>query len=100
MEENIKIQDEEKIENAVEQTAEEVVDDRPVLIDVDHVNMEFVLSHEKVDNLKEFVIRKIKKNYKVNKFKLLTILHFRLNKDSDLPLWDLTVRERVHSLKP
>lgn len=80
MEENINIQNGENLENTEQANKTvESFDDRPVLINVDHVNMEFVLSNEKVDNLKEFVIRKIKKNYKVNKF----ILFGDSNKISD-----------------
>lgn len=85
MEENINIQNEENIENEVEQA----VDDRPVLIDVNHVNMEFVLSNEKVDNLKEFVIRKIKRNYKVNKFKALNDITFQVKQGQRLAIMGL-----------
>lgn len=85
MEENINIQNEEILEDTIEQ----VEDDRPVLIDVNHVNMEFVLSNEKVDNLKEFVIRKIKKNYKVNKFKALSDITFQVKQGQRLAILGL-----------
>ena len=67
------LQENEKVdENSVQPTQ----DDRPVMIDVSHVNMEFVLSREKVDNLKEYVIRKLKRNLEVNKFKALDDVTF------------------------
>ena len=47
---------------------EEELEKRPVVIDVSHVDMEFILNKQKVDNLKEFVIRKIKGNIEVAKF--------------------------------
>ena len=60
--------------------AEEKIDDRPVLIDVDHIDMEFILNKQKVDNLKEFVIRKIKGNIEVAKFKALDDITFQVRK--------------------
>ena len=60
--------------------AEEKIDDRPVLIDVDHIDMEFILNKQKVDNLKDFVIRKIKGNIEVAKFKALDDITFQVRK--------------------
>ena len=64
--------------------AEETIDDRPVLIDVDHIDMEFILNKQKVDNLKEFVIRKIKGNIEVAKFKALDDITFQVRKGERL----------------
>ena len=90
MEENINIQNGENLENTEQANKTvEPFDDRPVLINVDHVNMEFVLSNEKVDNLKEFVIRKIKKNYKVNKFKALSDITFQVKQGQRLAIMGL-----------
>ena len=36
--------------------------EQPVVVDVQHVTMKFNLSTEKVDNLKEYFIRTIKRN--------------------------------------
>ncbi len=90
MEENINIQNGKNSENTEQANKTvEPFDDRPVLINVDHVNMEFVLSNEKVDNLKEFVIRKIKKNYKVNKFKALSDITFQVKQGQRLAIMGL-----------
>ena len=90
MEENINIQNGKNPKNTEQANKTvEPFDDRPVLINVDHVNMEFVLSNEKVDNLKEFVIRKIKKNYKVNKFKALSDITFQVKQGQRLAIMGL-----------
>ena len=67
-------------EQVNENTVQAVQDDRPVMIDVNHVSMEFVLSREKVDNLKEYVIRKLKRNLEVKKFKALDDVTFQVKK--------------------
>ena len=36
--------------------------DKEVIIDVDHLTMEFKVSKDKIDTLKEFIIRTIKRN--------------------------------------
>ena len=41
--------------------------DRPVMIDVEHLAMEFKVSKDKIDTLKEYVIRTIKRNKKDSK---------------------------------
>lgn len=69
--------------------AEEKIDDRPVLIDVDHIDMEFILNKQKVDNLKEFVIRKIKGNIEVSKFKALDDITFQVRKGERLAIMGL-----------
>ena len=69
--------------------AEEKIDDRPVLIDVDHIDMEFILNKQKVDNLKEFVIRKIKGNIEVAKFKALDDITFQVRKGERLAIMGL-----------
>lgn len=79
------VQENENIEN----TENTVEDNRPVLIDVDHVSMEFVLSREKVDNLKEYVIRKIKRNIEVNKFRALDDVTFQVKKGQKLAIMGL-----------
>lgn len=100
MEENINIQNGENLENTEQANKTvESFDDRPVLINVDHVNMEFVLSNEKVDNLKEFVIRKIKKNYKVNKFKALSDITFQVKQGQRLAIMGLNGAGKVRFLK-
>lgn len=68
---------------------QEVVDERPVVIDVKDVTMEFTLNTEKVDNLKEFVIRKIKKNIEVKKFKALDNVNFQVKKGQHLAILGL-----------
>ena len=80
------LQENEKVdENSVQPTQ----DDRPVMIDVNHVSMEFVLSREKVDNLKEFVIRKLKRNLEVEKFKALDDVTFQVKKGQKLAIMGL-----------
>lgn len=69
--------------------AEEKIDDRPVVIDVDHIDMEFILNKQKVDNLKEFVIRKIKGNIEVSKFKALDDITFQVRKGERLAIMGL-----------
>lgn len=69
--------------------AEEKIDDRPVLIDVDPIDMEFILNKQKVDNLKEFVIRKIKGNIEVAKFKALDDITFQVRKGERLAIMGL-----------
>lgn len=71
---------EENIINTVEE------DDRDVVIDVNHITMEFTLNAEKVDNLKEFIIRKIKGNIAYNKFKALNDVNFQVKKGDRLAI--------------
>ena len=69
--------------------AEEELEERPVVIDVSHVDMEFILNKQKVDNLKEFVIRKIKGNIEVAKFKALDDITFQVRKGERLAIMGL-----------
>lgn len=73
----------------LEETQEAKEDDRPVVIDVSHVSMEFILNKQKVDNLKEFVIRKIKGNIEVQKFKALDDINFQIRKGERLAIMGL-----------
>lgn len=68
---------------------EEELEKRPVVIDVSHVDMEFILNKQKVDNLKEFVIRKIKGNIEVAKFKALDDITFQVRKGERLAIMGL-----------
>lgn len=69
--------------------SEEELEKRPVVIDVSHVDMEFILNKQKVDNLKEFVIRKIKGNIEVAKFKALDDITFQVRKGERLAIMGL-----------
>ena len=42
--------------------------DQDTIIKVDHVSMKFNLSSEKVDNFKEYLIKRIKNNLKYDEF--------------------------------
>lgn len=55
-----------------------------IAVKVDHVSMKFNLSAEKVDNLKEFIIKKIKKEITYNEFWALKDISFSLNKGERL----------------
>lgn len=68
---------------------EKELEERPVVIDVSHVDMEFILNKQKVDNLKEFVIRKIKGNIEVAKFKALDDITFQVRKGERLAIMGL-----------
>lgn len=50
------------------------------VIKVEHVGMKFNLSQEKVDNLKEYVIKFIKRELKYNEFWALKDISFEVNK--------------------
>ena len=56
---------------------------KPVL-EVDHVSMQFNLSQEKVDNLKEYVIKLLKGQISYNEFWALKDVSFTLNKGDRL----------------
>lgn len=91
MEKNIEnvIFDEILPEQEEHKLTEKELDDRPVVIDVDHIDMEFILNKQKVDNLKEFVIRKIKGNIEVAKFKALDDITFQVRKGERLAIMGL-----------
>lgn len=75
-------------ENKNLEVAPETVED-DIVIDVSHVTMQFVMSKEKVDNLKEFVIRKLKRNIKVNKFTALNDVNFQIKKGQRMAILGL-----------
>ena len=91
MEKNIEnvIFDETLPEQEEHKLTEKELDDRPVVIDVDHIDMEFILNKQKVDNLKEFVIRKIKGKIEVAKFKALDDITFQVRKGERLAIMGL-----------
>lgn len=60
-----------------------------VAIKVDHVSMKFNLSKEKVDNLKEYIIKKIKGQIMFNEFWALKDVNFELNKGDRLGILGL-----------
>lgn len=64
-------------------TKETVVPDsenNDVVISVDHVTMSFNLNKEKVDNLKEYFIKLVKRDLEYNKFLALDDIHFDVKK--------------------
>ncbi len=73
---------EELKKNQIEET--KLKDD--VMIKVDHVTMRFILSREKVDNLKEYVIRKLKGTLKSNEFVALNDVDFEVKKGERLAI--------------
>ena len=91
MEKNIEnvVFDETLPEKEEQKLTEEELEKRPVVIDVIHVDMEFILNKQKVDNLKEFVIRKIKGNIEVAKFKALDDITFQVRKGERLAIMGL-----------
>ena len=91
MEKNIEnvIFDETLPEQDEQKLTDEELKKRPVVIDVSHVDMEFILNKQKVDNLKEFVIRKIKGNIEVAKFKALDDITFQVRKGERLAILGL-----------
>lgn len=91
MEKNIEnvVFDETLPEKEEQKLTEKELEKRPVVIDVSHVDMEFILNKQKVDNLKEFVIRKIKGNIEVAKFKALDDITFQVRKGERLAIMGL-----------
>ena len=70
-----------KWENELEQGEDLVPTNQPVSIKVDNVSMEFEMDREKVDNLKEYVIKSIKRDLKPKiYFKALKDVSFKINK--------------------
>lgn len=59
------------------------------VIKVDHVGMKFNLSEEKVDNLKEYVIKFIKRELRYQEFWALKDVSFQLNKGERLGILGL-----------
>ena len=59
--------------------------DKKLMIDVDHISMEFKVSNDKIDTLKEFIIRSIKKNKeKKEKITVLEDISFKVYKGDKL----------------
>lgn len=63
--------------------------DNDVAISVDNVTMSFVLNREKVDNLKEYVIKLITKKLSYNKFDALKNISFEVKKGEHLAIMGL-----------
>lgn len=68
---------------------EDIVIKDDVAISVSHVTMKFNLNKEKVDNLKEYIIRMIKGKLEYNKFIALDDVNFELNKGDRLAILGL-----------
>ena len=51
-----------------------------IVVKVDHVSMRFNLSSEKVDNMKEYFIKRIKNNMKYDEFWALSDVTFDVKK--------------------
>lgn len=56
------------------------MDNRPVMIDVDHVSVRFNLANQKVDNLKEYFVKMIKKELMFQEFLALNDISFQVKK--------------------
>ena len=59
------------------------------VLKVDHVGMKFNLSEVKVDNLKEYVIKVVKKEMRYQEFWALTDINFELKKGDRLGILGL-----------
>ncbi len=56
------------------------MENKPIVIDVDHVTIRFNLSNEKVDNLKEYFIKLIKKELMFQEFLAIKDVSFQVKK--------------------
>ena len=65
-----------------------------VAVSVENVGMRFNLNQERVDNLKEYVIKFLKRDLKYSEFWALKDINFEIKK-GDLEFLVLTVQERV-----
>ena len=71
----------------MEEIKQEIVDDeRETVIKVDHVSMKFNLNKEKVDNLKEYMIRLVKGKIEYEKFVALNDINFEIKKGDRLAI--------------
>ncbi|MBR2100278.1 MAG: ABC transporter ATP-binding protein, partial [Eubacterium sp.] len=61
-------------------------DERETVIKVDHVSMKFNLNKEKVDNLKEYMIRLVKGKIEYEKFVALNDISFEVKKGDRLAI--------------
>lgn len=62
---------------------------KKVMVKVDHVGMKFNLSQEKVDNLKEYVIKFFKRELKYNEFWALKDINFKVEEGDRLGILGL-----------
>ena len=60
---------------------------KPAVV-VDNVSMKFNLSKEKVDNLKDYLIKFIKKEIKYNEFWALQNVKLKWKRETVLASWD------------
>lgn len=56
------------------------------IVEVDHVSMKFNLSSEKVDNVKEYFIKRIKNNLKYDEFWALKDISFKMQRGESVAL--------------
>jgi len=71
----------------MEDIKQEIVDDeRETVIKVEHVSMKFNLNKEKVDNLKEYMIRLVKGKIEYEKFIALNDINFEIKKGDRLAI--------------
>ena len=68
---------------------------KDVAVSVKDVGMRFNLNQERVDNLKEYVIKFLKRDLKYSEFWALKDINFEIKKGQRL----LTVQAKVHFLK-
>lgn len=83
MENKIEILDNQEIQASVNEAVEEKEEN---IIEVNNVSMEFFLPNEKVDNLKEFVIRLLKGKMEKKKHKVLDDISFSVKKGESIGL--------------
>ena len=60
--------------------------EQDTIIKVDHVSMKFNLSSEKVDNFKEYLIKRLKNNLKFDEFWALSDIDFEVKKGESVAL--------------
>ena len=71
----------------MEEIKQEIIEDeRETVIKVDHVSMKFNLNKEKVDNLKEYMIRLIKGKIEYEKFVALNDISFEIKRGDRLAI--------------
>ena len=66
-----------------------------VAVSVENVGMRFNLNQERVDNLKEYVIKFLKRDLKYSEFWALKDINFEIKKVRDSGCLGSTVQERV-----
>ena len=55
-----------------------LMDSRPIMIDIDHVTIRFNLANQKIDNLKEYFIKLIKKELMFQEFLAIKDVSFKI----------------------